>query len=63
MAKGRLFAKFWLTKMSNTWASSAETPKLQSFLLIRQNFVSNFTRYTTGDGFVYNIHLKYVLAP
>ena len=46
LAKGRLFAKFWCAKMNagrNTWAASAETPKLyspkQPFLLIRQNFV------------------------
>ena len=33
LAKGRLFAKFWRAKMNagrNTWAASAETPKLYS---------------------------------
>ena len=46
LVKGRLFAKFWRAKMNagrNTWAASAETPKLylpkQPLLLIRQNFV------------------------
>ena len=42
LAKGRLFAKFWCAKMNagrNTWAASAETPKLY---LPKQPFLQNF---------------------